>query len=52
MRWLRTFPKAPTTTYVVHGEPSAQDALKTRIEHELAWNVQVPSHGDTVALPL
>jgi len=52
MRWLRTFPKAPTTTYLVHGEPSAQDALKTRIEHELAWNVQVPSHGDTVALPL
>ncbi|MEZ5420435.1 MAG: MBL fold metallo-hydrolase [Vicinamibacterales bacterium] len=52
MRWLRTFPKPPATTYLVHGEPSAQDALKLRIERELAWNVHVPSHGDKVPLPL
>ncbi len=52
VRWLRTFPKAPTTTYLVHGEPSAQDALKSRIEHELAWNVQVPAHGERVTVPL
>lgn len=52
VQWLRTFPSPPATTYLVHGEPSAQDTLKTRIERELAWNVQVPSHGDRVPVPL
>ena len=51
VRWLRTFPQAPGVTYLVHGEPSAQDALKMRIEQELAWNVQVPTHGQRVPLP-
>ncbi len=52
VRWLRTFPGPPGVTYLVHGEPSAQDALKTRLERELAWNVQIPTHGDRVPLPL
>jgi metallo-beta-lactamase family protein len=52
MRWLRTFPTPPGTTYLVHGEPSAQDTLKARIVNELAWNVQVPQHGDRVSIPL
>jgi metallo-beta-lactamase family protein len=52
VRWLRTFPRPPATTYLVHGEPPAQDALKLRIERELAWNVQVPRHGDRVPIPL
>jgi len=52
VRWLKTFPAPPKTTYLVHGEPSAQDALQTRIVNELAWNVQVPRHGDRVPVPL
>ena len=52
VRWLRTFPAAPGVTYLVHGEPSAQDVLKSRVERELAWNVQIPKHGDRVLLPL
>lgn len=52
VRWLKTFPTPPGTTYLVHGEPSAQDTLKTRIERELAWNVQVPRHGERVPVPL
>ncbi len=52
VQWLRTFPKAPSVTYLVHGEPSAQDALKSRIEAELAWNVQIPRHGERVSIPL
>ncbi len=52
VRWLKTFPAPPGITYLVHGEPSAQDVLKTRIEQELAWNVHVPRHGDRVSLPL
>ncbi|MDP2054352.1 MAG: MBL fold metallo-hydrolase, partial [Acidobacteriota bacterium] len=52
IKWLRTFPRAPKVTYLVHGEPPAQEALKTRIENELSWNVEIPSHGQTVDLPL
>ncbi len=52
VKWLRTFPKPPGMTYLVHGEPTAQDTLKTRIENELAWNVHIPRHGDRVPVPL
>lgn len=52
VRWLRTFPAPPATTYLVHGEPAAQDTLKTRIQRELAWNVLIPNHGDRVDVPL
>jgi metallo-beta-lactamase family protein len=52
IRWLRTFPKAPARTYLVHGEPPAQVALKARIERELGWNVHIAEHGEKVELPL
>ncbi len=52
IKWMRTFPLAPKVTFLVHGEPPAQEALKTRIEKELSWNVEIPSHGQTVDLPL
>lgn len=52
VRWLRTFPRAPKTTYLVHGEVVAQDALKTRIVKELGWTVEIPTQGQKVDLPL
>jgi metallo-beta-lactamase family protein len=52
VRWLRTFPRAPKATYLVHGETAAQDALKSRITRELGWNVEIPSHGQKVDVPL
>jgi metallo-beta-lactamase family protein len=52
VRWLRTFPAPPQVTYLVHGEPTAQEALKSRLDRELAWNVLIPRHGDRVPLPL
>jgi metallo-beta-lactamase family protein len=52
IRWLRTFPRAPKTTYLVHGEVVAQDALKVRITKELGWNVEIPNHGQKVDLPM
>ncbi len=36
VQWLRTFPKPPGITYLVHGEPSAQDTLKTR-DRSASW---------------
>jgi metallo-beta-lactamase family protein len=52
LKWLRTFPSAPGITYLVHGEPPAQRALKQRIERELGWNVHIPDYGERVDVAL
>jgi metallo-beta-lactamase family protein len=52
VRWLRTFPRAPMVTYLVHGEPPAQVALKARIERELGWNVHIPEYGERVEVEI
>jgi metallo-beta-lactamase family protein len=44
MQWLSGFHAAPRQTYVVHGEPQASDALRSRIADELGWPVRVPEH--------
>ncbi len=50
LRWLRGFKAAPKMTYLVHGEPSASDALRHRIEEELGWPCRVPDLGEKVEL--
>ena len=50
MRWLRGFKAAPRMTFMTHGEPSASDALRHRIEEELGWPCLVPDHGQKVEL--
>jgi len=50
LRWLRGFRSAPRLTFITHGEPSASDALRLRIEEELGWRCLVPEHGQKVSL--
>ena len=50
MTWLSQFRRAPTTTYVTHGEPEAADALRKRIEEELKWDCIVPAYRDEAEL--
>lgn len=49
LRWMSAGP-APRMTYVTHGEPSASDTLRFRIEHELGRDARVPDHLETVYL--
>jgi metallo-beta-lactamase family protein len=49
MQWLSGFAQAPRQTFVVHGEPAAADALRTRIADELGWAVRVPEQGASVS---
>jgi metallo-beta-lactamase family protein len=51
-RWLRTFRKPPRRTYLVHGEPAAQDALKAHLERTLGWAVHIPQHAERVEVAL
>lgn len=50
LRWLGGFESAPRETFVVHGEPSASDALRHCIDERLGWTVRVPEHQQTVQL--
>lgn len=47
LEWLRSSSSTPSQVYVVHGELSAADTLRGRIEHELHWRAMVPEHGST-----
>jgi metallo-beta-lactamase family protein len=49
LRWMSAGP-APRMTYVTHGEPSASDALRFRIDHELGRPARAPEHLEAVYL--
>ena len=48
MRWLGGFAQPPKRTFIVHGEPVAQDALGARIASQLGWVWHAPQHRETV----
>jgi metallo-beta-lactamase family protein len=48
--WLKAIPKPPQKVFVVHGEPTAADALRRRISDELGFKVYVPEQGEKVEL--
>ena len=49
LRWMAAGP-APEMTYLTHGEPSASDSLRFRVEHELERPVRVPEHLESIYL--
>ena len=52
LRWLKGFTAPPKMTYIVHGEPTAADALEKKIQAELKWPTHVAKHLETVELNL
>jgi metallo-beta-lactamase family protein len=50
LAWLRTAPEAPAAVSVVHGEASAADTLRFRIQDELGWPATVPAQGEGAAV--
>lgn len=50
LTWMRGFERPPLQVYVTHGEPTAADAMRARIEHELGWPASVPDYLQTVDL--
>ena len=50
LRWLGGFSRPPATTFVVHGEPIAMEALTESIRTNLGWDVRMPRHGEAVTL--
>jgi metallo-beta-lactamase family protein len=52
LRWLSGFVTGPSKTYLVHGEPPALEALRSRIEAALRWSVSVARHQEQVEVQL
>lgn len=50
VKWLSAFTAPPSMTYLVHGEPVALEALRTRIEQEAHWPVHIAAHQEQVGL--
>jgi metallo-beta-lactamase family protein len=50
MMWLGKFHTPPRHVFIVHGEPLAAQALKNRIETELAWSCSIPNYLEQVEL--
>ncbi|MCA9711943.1 MAG: MBL fold metallo-hydrolase [Myxococcales bacterium] len=49
-RWLESSSLSPRRVFVTHGEPSASDALRRRLQDHFGWNVEVPVDGERVDL--
>jgi metallo-beta-lactamase family protein len=50
LQWLGNFKTPPKKTFIVHGEPPAQEALQAKIEHDLGWSTVIPKKGDHFGL--
>jgi metallo-beta-lactamase family protein len=48
LEWLHTFRRAPSVTYLVHGEPAAASQLRAAMTQALGWNVQVAEYREKV----
>lgn len=46
--WMKSGPSVPERIFVTHGEPAAADALRQYLRREVATEVMVPEHGETV----
>ncbi|HUW87300.1 MAG TPA: MBL fold metallo-hydrolase [Candidatus Paceibacterota bacterium] len=47
--WLRNI-SHPKETFVVHGEPDAEDVLAVRLRDELGWKATIPKSGDVFSV--
>jgi metallo-beta-lactamase family protein len=50
IHWLKSAASIPEVVYVVHGDPTASDKLRTAIARELKWNAVVPRYLERVRL--
>ena len=50
MEWLKRIHKAPRTVFLTHGEISASESLRDKIEQELGWKVVIPTYKQSFEL--
>lgn len=50
LHWLSFFKAPPKKTFIVHGEPKAQEALAQKITDLYGWQIEIPDFGDSFEL--
>jgi metallo-beta-lactamase family protein len=50
VRWLGSAPRTPRRVFLVHGEPTAADALRFAIHERLGYEPSVPEYRDVAEL--
>ena len=50
MDWLSDIEHSPEQTYLIHGEPTALDALRVKIQDTYNWKVSIPKLYEVAAL--
>lgn len=46
LHWMRNIKNIPETVYLIHGENTAIDGFRVKIEDEYGWNVKIPKLTD------
>jgi metallo-beta-lactamase family protein len=50
LRWLSGLPAPPGRLYLVHGEPTASEALRSAVQSQFGWRAVLPEYRQTVDL--
>ncbi|MBL86011.1 MAG: MBL fold metallo-hydrolase [Winogradskyella sp.] len=50
LNWMKTIKNIPEMVYLIHGEPTALDAFRTKIKNTYGWNVKIPQLTDVEKL--
>jgi metallo-beta-lactamase family protein len=50
LSWMGHFLAPPKSTFIVHGEPQASDALRVRIQDSYQWNCTIPKQDQEFSL--
>ncbi|MBT8299578.1 MAG: MBL fold metallo-hydrolase, partial [Maribacter sp.] len=50
VHWLKGVENIPEKTFLVHGEPTALDAFRSKITDEFSWNVHIPKLYEQITL--
>jgi metallo-beta-lactamase family protein len=48
--WLSCIKNIPECVFLVHGEPSAQNAFRVKLETTLKWHIKVPKLNEEVRI--
>ncbi len=48
--WVASLERAPSTVFLTHGEPSAQDAFRRYLHDRFGWECEIPELGEVVEL--
>ncbi len=51
LRWIATAPQPPRQIFIVHGEPTASQALATALQKTTPARITIPELGETFPLP-